>query len=136
MTKLAIALLQLPNGEFMFQRRTDDAPTSPGLLGCFGGHIEPQETPQEAVVRELGEETDLELEDKDFKLLLESDVPGRGEEIETHSYVFLAHVATAEFKVFEGKWSEAHSLDQLLSRGDVAHTTRYLLECIIEKELI
>ena len=40
-----------------------------GLVGAFGGRIEPGESPVEAVCRELGEETSLKLSTEDFSHL-------------------------------------------------------------------
>lgn len=61
--KLALILLELRGKELLiFQRRDADAPTSPSLLGLFGGHMEPDEKdPLEAAYRELDEETSLGL---------------------------------------------------------------------------
>ncbi len=38
------------------QKRTEDAPTSPGLFGLFGGGIDAGETPEQAFLRETKEE--------------------------------------------------------------------------------
>jgi 8-oxo-dGTP pyrophosphatase MutT (NUDIX family) len=42
--------------EFFMQKRTLDAPTSPGLLGLFGGGVEGEETYEEGAIREISEE--------------------------------------------------------------------------------
>lgn len=41
---------------FFFQVRDAAAPTYPSQIGIFGGHVEPGETPEQAVVREAAEE--------------------------------------------------------------------------------
>jgi mutator protein MutT len=53
---IAIAILK-QRGKFLMQLR-DDIPgiVHPGKWGFFGGHLEPGETPEEALVRELQEE--------------------------------------------------------------------------------
>ncbi|TAG94270.1 MAG: NUDIX domain-containing protein [Oscillatoriales cyanobacterium] len=58
MTKIQVAIAILSrNGKFLCQLR-DDVPNIryPGRWALFGGHIEPGETPEVAVVRELAEE--------------------------------------------------------------------------------
>lgn len=40
-----------------------------GLIGCFGGQIEANETPRAAAVRELGEETTLQLKSNTLQAL-------------------------------------------------------------------
>lgn len=51
------ALLVTPDGRYLLQHR-DDLPGIffPGFWGCFGGAVEPGETPEQAIRRELAEE--------------------------------------------------------------------------------
>ncbi len=53
------------NGEvFVFlQRRDMDAKRSPDWFGFFGGGIEQDETPEQAIKREIKEELDIEISD-------------------------------------------------------------------------
>lgn len=52
----------LYDGErILLQHRSDDAFRFPGMHGMFGGGLEPGETPEEALVREVREELGLEL---------------------------------------------------------------------------
>lgn len=54
---VAVAVLVSEDGRYLFQQR-DDIPdiTLPGHWGLFGGGIEPGETPEQALRRELVEE--------------------------------------------------------------------------------
>ncbi|NEO87482.1 MAG: NUDIX domain-containing protein [Spirulina sp. SIO3F2] len=54
--EVALAILY-QRGQFLMQLR-DDIPgiAAPGLWGFFGGHIEPGETPEIALIREVEEE--------------------------------------------------------------------------------
>jgi 8-oxo-dGTP pyrophosphatase MutT (NUDIX family) len=53
----AAALIVTPDGRYLMQHR-DDKPGIffPGWWGCFGGAVEPGESPAEAIRRELAEE--------------------------------------------------------------------------------
>jgi 8-oxo-dGTP diphosphatase len=61
--EVAIAILPR-DGKFLMQLR-DNIPTIlyPGLWGLFGGHIEPGETPEIAVEREIMEEIGYQISD-------------------------------------------------------------------------
>lgn len=57
--EICLGLLQ-QNGTYLLQRRGDDPRIgAAGLIGAFGGKIEAGESPNEAVARELGEETSI-----------------------------------------------------------------------------
>lgn len=113
MKKIAAAILITKDSKVVLQRRTDDDPFKPNKLALFGGHMEGNETPDEAVERELGEETSLgKLE---FTLLAEQ-----------HWYV--ASVDDANFEVYEGAGAESFDLDEALARDDLSFSTRYALE--------
>jgi len=60
-------LIENREGKVLLQLR-DDNPTIryPNLWGTFGGQIEEGETPEEAIVRELGEELGYELSDPEY----------------------------------------------------------------------
>lgn len=56
----SLLLLQNSEGRFLLQLRTDDAPTFPNTWGFFGGGIEEDEEPIDAVIREAKEELGYE----------------------------------------------------------------------------
>lgn len=53
---LAGAIIEHPTHGFLLQLRDAAAPTYPSHWGLFGGHVEPGESPQDALWRELHEE--------------------------------------------------------------------------------
>lgn len=58
------------NDTYILQRRSADPEKgAAGLIGAFGGKIEPGESPVEAVCRELSEETSLRPSTEDFEFL-------------------------------------------------------------------
>lgn len=63
---VAIAIIH-QEGKFLMQLR-DDIPTIfyPGIWGLFGGHIEPGETPEAGVKREIYEEINYLVEEPVF----------------------------------------------------------------------
>lgn len=54
--------------QILLQHRTDDAPTYPNYYGLFGGSIEKNETPEDAIIRECFEKLEYPL--KKPKLIL------------------------------------------------------------------
>lgn len=54
------AVICLPDGRYLLQHR-DDRPGIwyPGHWGCFGGAVDPGESPQQALMRELAEELEF-----------------------------------------------------------------------------
>ncbi|MEK7201346.1 MAG: NUDIX domain-containing protein [Patescibacteria group bacterium] len=52
---------------FFMQLRDEGAPTDPGRIGFFGGGIEGEETPLEAVTRETKEELAIDVVPSFFK---------------------------------------------------------------------
>jgi len=65
----AAVILISNNNEFLLQQR-DDKPgiTNPGQISCFGGAIETGEQPIDCAMREIKEETTLDLHKQDVKL--------------------------------------------------------------------
>jgi leucyl-tRNA synthetase len=62
------ALIQLENGNFIFQKRSENIERNPGAIAPFGGGINADEATREALKRELKEELNLDLSDN-FELL-------------------------------------------------------------------
>ncbi|MBU1149131.1 NUDIX domain-containing protein [Patescibacteria group bacterium] len=59
-----------PNGEILFQKRSMSKDTYPGLLDASaGGHVEQGESYQQAALKELTEETGIEAQESDLKVI-------------------------------------------------------------------
>jgi 8-oxo-dGTP pyrophosphatase MutT (NUDIX family) len=100
------------------------------MLGFFGGHLDPEEARDHAIVRELGEETSLDVSALGLRfikrLLLPVGLHVPGEE--AVAYIYGATVPDTNFYVFEGVGSEVYSIPEALKRSDLAATVRYILE--------
>jgi 8-oxo-dGTP pyrophosphatase MutT (NUDIX family) len=126
--KTAGTLLRYPDGSYAFQRR-DNAGFSPNMLGLFGGQMEPGETPEQAVKRELREETALMVESLNLRLVLTLEIPAQEtsrSEAET-LYLFCADIPDEHFEVYEGTGTERYALDSLLERDDISKVANYTL---------
>lgn len=132
MKQVVVALLKLPTGEYVFQRRTNDAPVNAGLIGFFGGHVEGGETFDEAVRRELKEETSLELEKLTISYVESFIVDREGEQVEYHLYE--APIESANFNVYEGVAAESYNLDELLQRHDLTSSVEYVARSRITRK--
>ncbi len=73
---VALIVLVDNEGRIILQLRDEKAPRFPGYWGFFGGGIKPNETPVEAVKREIKEELSINLRDPKlvFKLNYKNDL--------------------------------------------------------------
>ncbi len=136
MVEIAVAVLRLPDGRIVFQRRGIEAPTSAGLLGLFGGHVEPEDTgSQQTIIRELDEEISLDIASLSPQYInsfeYDADV-GKG----PNHYKFSAYevaVPTEKFEVYEGVGSEVYTRDEALTRDDLTISARHILEELVKE---
>jgi 8-oxo-dGTP diphosphatase len=64
--QVAIAILHRPHQVLMQLRDNIPGIAYPGYWGFFGGHLDPGETPEEALVRELLEEIGYQVPESEF----------------------------------------------------------------------
>jgi 8-oxo-dGTP pyrophosphatase MutT (NUDIX family) len=130
MKQVALIVLLLPDNQLVMQRRTKDAPISPGKLGFFGGHIEKEEEPYVAIRRELEEETSLNIDSLAISLKYKLNMKAAEDPSSTDTTVHLfgARILDIDFQVYEGDQAEAYSLEALTQRQDLGDTARFILK--------
>jgi len=64
--RVSIFVLKDKKGRLLLQHRAEDARRLPGYWGFFGGGIEENEEPEDAVRREAKEELGIDLENLEF----------------------------------------------------------------------
>jgi len=130
-SQAAGVILVLPDGRWVMQRRTDDAPTSPGQLSFFGGSLEPGETFEQGARRELQEETSLNVQDLVFdfacNITLPPDKNGTGP---FEATLYRVAIPQGDFKVYEGQGAEAYTPQELKLREDCSDVVHAVLETL------
>ena len=104
---VAIAILTQENKVLMQLR--DDVPNIiyPGCWGFFGGHLEPNESPEMAVVREIKEEINYKVPMRQMKLFgMYGDRRDSGERIHRHVFRIPLTVPITALTLNEG-WDMA-----------------------------
>lgn len=126
MTQISAVLLRLPDERVVLQRRGASAPVSPNKNGFFGGHVEPGESFHEAAVRELGEETSLDVSKLKISHVMDYVITTeQGREVNFHLYE--ANIDSPNFDVFEGDGSITLTIAEALKRDDLTDSVRHAL---------
>ncbi len=120
---VAIAIIH-QDGKYLMQLR-DDIPTIiyPGVWAFFGGHIEPGESPEAALRRELSEEIDYSVEG------LTKFCCSRAGKYVRHIYSCPLNVSVAELNLQEG-WDL-----KLLTIAEIQQGFAYSTKAIANKPL-
>lgn len=126
------AVLVLPDGRWVMQRRTDDAPTDPNGLTFFGGKTEDGETAQQGFARELEEETNLDLKKLGYRKVAEFKVEHYGRILDVT--LFRVNIPSIDFEIYEGTGAEAFTIEELAKRTDVSSVVPKAIEILTEKK--
>jgi 8-oxo-dGTP pyrophosphatase MutT (NUDIX family) len=84
--RIAVVALRHPTGAVLLHLRHPTAAAEPGQWALPGGHVETGETPAEAAVRELAEETGLVAELRPLWRGLRPDLTGAAAAVELHVF--------------------------------------------------
>jgi 8-oxo-dGTP pyrophosphatase MutT (NUDIX family) len=127
--KVAVARLKTLDGKkYYFQRRNNKTHLFPEGLSFFGGHIEPGETAEDTVHRELTEETSIDLGETALEKTVALTVlpPAAHDDQPVEVHVFDSKVDS--FDVKEGASVELLTKEEALNHPDLVPTTRHILE--------
>lgn len=94
-----------PEGKLIFQKR-DNKPDirNPNMISTWGGACENSETPLQAAIREVHEETNVEISENDFTFFGEYPRPFEIDGKQVVNYVFLVHnIDETIVEVYEGQ---------------------------------
>ncbi|MFA6508947.1 MAG: NUDIX domain-containing protein [Candidatus Peribacteraceae bacterium] len=115
MQQLSVIVFRTTEGKILLQFRDSAAPTSPLGWSFFGGMAEDEETPAQAVIREVKEELEKELSPGDFRLIVERvwDDESSGQKINVHLYEGLQPMQWGDFVVHEGAGAAFLTKDEI-----------------------
>ncbi len=127
LNQYAGALLVTPDGKIILQQR-DNKPgiMNPGQITTFGGAVEDGETPEQAIIRELKEELDLEYNQPKLYKILHKTQATHGEDREMHIYL-VQNIDPTALVVHEGQGYIQISSNDNLSQFYLTAFTRELL---------
>ena len=122
--KVVIIVIKNTNGNFFVHQRNKDKKTFPNLFGLgAGGHIEENETKEEAAKRELFEETGLKTE---LKYLFQFKY--KNEEFVNEMKIFETETDLEKLETNNGEWQwcgwmAKEKVDELLNENKLCPDT-------------
>ena len=123
--KASFAILILPSDELVLQRRRKHTHFGE-YLGFYGGSVEGQETPLQALERELQEETDLDPAQLYLRQIDEYPLQVSPER-SLHFFAFLGRLSRAGFTDLDGGSPETYSFSELTTRQDLTPGSRAMI---------
>lgn len=130
-SKYAGALLITPDYKIIFQQR-DNRPgiINPGQITTFGGAVEDSESSEQAIVRELKEELDLDYNQPKLYQIFQKTKEDHGEDREMYIYL-MKNVNPASLTIYEGQGCILISETDNLSQFKLTTFAKELLEDIL-----
>jgi 8-oxo-dGTP diphosphatase len=111
MNQVAAALLFDGNNQLLIYLRDDKPEISfPGYWDLFGGRVEPGETPEQGLVRELKEELNIDI--KDFELYKTFASPAEANPNTKFVYVVKIKKVAADLTLYEGQYLKGIHLNE------------------------
>lgn len=133
------ALIVLDDGRYLMQRRDDiQGIFYPGYWGFFGGAIEPGESAEEALVREVREELAFEVRDMRYftKVVFDFEFAGIGMLDRFFFEVDMAGAELPNLVLGEGAGLDTFTADQMLDEPRIVPYDAFALWQHINRDLI
>lgn len=136
MKQTVSSILISTDNEFILQQR-DDKPgiARPGMITNFGGSLEGDERPIDAIIREIEEELSMTLNEKDFSLLTSLVIKSSLSSEEHLTHLFVAHnIKKSDLFLREGKAIVYVKFDESLDSLNLSPGTREVLTMFKNKK--
>lgn len=137
MKKIAAIIFENDKGEFLLYKR-DHKPgiPFPGYWDLIGGHVEEGETPEEALVREVKEEIDIDLKEYIFYKIYEC-LTGDAYENIKYIYTGKINIPIEEITLLEGERPQYFSREEIpnVNFANILKTIvmDYISDCNLKK---
>ena len=123
--KLSVIIFRDRDGKILLQFRDSGAPSDPLGWSFFGGVTEGDETPLDAILREVKEELEVNLRPGDVRLLVERPwVSPSGREKTVYLYEGITPINWRDFAVREGAGAAFLSKDEVARLDKVSLLAR------------
>lgn len=126
--QVSLLLLFDKDKRILLQHRSEDQKNLPGYWAFFGGHIEEEETPEQALLRESDEE--LEYKPEKHRLVMTQEFLHN--KVKHKKYVYLEKYNNSELVQHEGQAMGWYHLDEMQKLKMVDHD-REVIEYIKNK---
>lgn len=114
-------LLKDKNGKFLLQLRDRKKTiSSPGKWSVFGGGVKRNETPLDAIVREMKEELELDMDKSHVKQVIVFPMPRRKQ----YLFIYKKSIDPSKLKLHEGRKMGLFSEKEIRRMKGVAYATK------------